>query len=134
MSDGRASWRTIFDQTNDMRDFKKLEIWQLGMEIVDQAYDLFDEIPWQKAGRLRDQLTAAAVSVPSNIAEGNSRRSEKDKYRFHEIALGSAFELQTQVLIVQRRNWVGGDRVVKLLTDIEREQKMIAAFMGALKA
>ena len=87
-----------------MRDFQKLDIWQLGMDMVDQVYDLFDEIPWQKAGRLRDQATEAAVSIPSNIAEGNSRRSEKDKYRFHEIALGSAFELLTQILVVQRRN------------------------------
>ncbi|MBK8226067.1 MAG: four helix bundle protein [Flavobacteriales bacterium] len=115
-----------------MRDFKKLEIWQLGMNIVDQVYTLFEEVPWQKTGKLRDQAERSAVSIASNIAEGNSRRSEKDKYRFHEIALGSAFELQTQILIVQRRNWVPQDRLSKLLDDIELEQKKLAAFMGIL--
>ena len=115
-----------------MKDFKKLGIWQLGMDIVDHVYDLFDEIPWQKAGKLRDQATRAAVSIASNIAEGNSRRSEKDKHRFHEIALGSAFELQTQILIVQRRKWLAAERLTTVLADIEREQKMIAAFMNAL--
>ncbi len=115
-----------------MRDFKRLEIWQLGMNITDQVYALFEEIPWQKAGKLRDQAERSAVSIASNIAEGNSRSSEKDKYRFHEIALGSAFELQTQILIVQRRNWVEEGRLTRLLADIELEQKKLAAFMGIL--
>lgn len=116
-----------------MRDFKKLEIWQLGMNIVDDVYELFDEVPWQQAGRLRDQATRSAVSIPSNIAEGNSRRSEKDKNRFHEIALRSAFELQTQILIVERRKWVQPERLTKLLADVELEQKKIAAFMNMLR-
>lgn len=115
-----------------MRDFRKLGIWQLGMDIVDQVYDLFEEIPWQKAGRLRDQATAAAVSVPSNIAEGNSRRSEKEKLRYHEIALGSSFELLTQILVVQRRKWVSQERLDRLLADIELEQKKLGAFMATL--
>lgn len=117
-----------------MREFRKLDIWQLGMEIADQVYDLFDLIPWQLAGRLKDQSADAACSIPSNIAEGSSRRSEKDKYRFYEFALGSAFELQTRLLIVHRRKWVQEEGLRKLLADVEREQKMIAAFMAVLKA
>jgi four helix bundle protein len=117
-----------------MREFKKLEIWQLGMGIVDQVFDLFENIPWQQMGnKLRDQATDAACSIPSNIAEGCSRRSEKDKYRFYEFALGSAFELQTRVLVIQRRNWADAVALEKLLADIELEQKKIAAFMGVLK-
>jgi len=139
----RSSWATACFRTPPfrscpenpvpMKDFKKLAIWQLGIDITDQVYDLFDGIPWQKAGRLRDQATAAAVSIPSNIAEGNSRRSEKDKYRFHEYALGSTFELQTQILVVLRRKWVPEGRLDKLLADIELEQKKVQAFMGSLK-
>ena len=115
-----------------MKDFKRLLIWQKAMSITDMVFDLYEDLPWQKAAELKGQSTRAAISIASNIAEGNSRRSEKDKYRFHEIALGSAFELQTQILIVQRRNWVPQDRLSKLLDDIELEQKKLAAFMGIL--
>ena len=116
-----------------MKDFKKLEVWQLGMEIADQVFDLFDTIPWQQAGhKIRDQATDAACSIPSNVAEGSSRRSEKEKYRFFEFALGSAFELQTRILVVERRKWVPAERLGKLLADIELEQKKLASFMGRL--
>lgn len=73
-----------------MRDYQKLEVWQLGMDIADQVFDLFDAIPLQQVGfKIRDQATDAACSVPSNIAEGSAHRSEKQKYHYLEIALGS---------------------------------------------
>lgn len=123
----------IFVQNDHiMKDFKKLEIWQLGMSIADRVYALFEELPWQTTMKLKDQATAAAVSIPSNIAEGNSRRSEKDKYRFQEIALGSAFELQTQLLLVEMRGWLPEGRLTQLLADIELEQKKLQAFMASL--
>lgn len=54
-----------------MKDFKKLEIWQLGMEIADQVFDLFDTIPWQQAGhKIRDQATDAACSIPVQCCGG----------------------------------------------------------------
>lgn len=115
-----------------MKDFKKLEIWQLGMTIANRVFEVFEEIPWQTSMKLKDQATSAAVSIPSNIAEGNSRKSEKDKYRFQEIALGSAFELQTQLLLVQMCNWLPQDRLTELLSDIELEQKKLQAFMASL--
>ncbi|MEZ4758569.1 MAG: four helix bundle protein [Flavobacteriales bacterium] len=56
--------------------------------------------------------------MPSNVAEGSSRRSEKEKFRFFEFALGSAFELQTRLLIVQRRNWADENRLEAVLTKV----------------
>ena len=117
---------------NIMKDFKKLEIWQLGMSIADRVYAEFEELPWQTTMKLKDQATASAVSIPSNIAEGNSRRSEKDKYRFQEIALGSAFELQTQLLLVEMRGWLPKGRLTALLDDVDLEQKKLQAFMASL--
>lgn len=89
-----------------MRDFTKLEMWQLGMDIAVEVTEILETIPMTKAGfKIRDQADDAACSIPSNIAEGSSRRSEKEKFRYFEFALGSAFELQTRMLILQRRKY-----------------------------
>jgi four helix bundle protein len=64
-----------------MRDFKKLLIWQTGMEIVNKVYDIAKLLPDEES----------ATSIPSNIAEGSAKKSEKDYARFVEISLGSSF-------------------------------------------
>ncbi len=115
-----------------MKDFKKLKMWQKAMDITDMVFDLYEEQPWQKVAELKGQSTRAAISIASNIAEGNSRRSEKDKHRYMEIALGSAFELETQTLALQRRKRVPESSIVSLLNAIDEEQKMLMAFMGKL--
>ena len=93
-----------------MKDFKKLEMWQHSMVLVDMVYNLYDGLPWQDVSEYKSQSQRAAISIPSNIAEGNSRRSERDKFRFMEIALGSAFELETQTLSAMRRPWCAKEK------------------------
>ncbi|TXH29528.1 MAG: four helix bundle protein [Elusimicrobia bacterium] len=118
-----------------MRDFTKLEIWQMGMDIAVEVTEILETIPITKAGlKIRDQADDAACSIPSNIAEGSSRRSEKEKYRYYEFALGSAFELQTRMLILQRRKYVDEAVVSKFLEKVVIAQKRIGAFMGVLNA
>lgn len=118
-----------------MRDYTKLEMWQIGMDIADEVLDLFEKIPTAQIGfKLRDQATDAACSIPSNVAEGSSRRSEKEKFRYFEFAHGSAFELQTRLLIVKRRKCVDDGVMDPLLEKIELVQKKIGAFMGVLNA
>ncbi len=116
-----------------MKDFKKLQIWQIGMDLADRVYEVIEDIPWQKGQKVIDQLSSSSLSIPSNIAEGNSRRSEKDKYRFMEIALGSAFELETQLLFVERRRWTTVVRLEAALEMVRSEQQMLQGFMAALK-
>ena len=58
-----------------MKNFKKLEIWQCGMDIIDMTYALYDGMPWQDVSEYKGQSLRAAISIPSNIAEGSSRRS-----------------------------------------------------------
>ena len=84
-----------------MRNFKELKIWQKGFEIAVDTYKLIEAFPKSEKYSLTQQATRAATSIPSNIAEGSSRRSEKDYYRFIEISLGSSFELGTQLLIAK---------------------------------
>ena len=117
-----------------MKDFKKLNIWQLGMDIVDRVYDLVPMFPSEERYGLRSQITRSAVSIPSNIAEGSAKRSNKEKVRFTEIALGSAFELETQLLTVQKRKWVKVESIDELVELVRSEQSMISKFIDKLEA
>lgn len=116
-----------------MKDFKKLEIWQLGMDIVDMVFDLYGDMPWQRVTEYKSQSCRAAMSMPSNIAEGNSRRSEKDRFRFMEIALGSAFELETLTLSATRRPWCDKVKAENILASVDKEQRMLMGFMAKLQ-
>jgi four helix bundle protein len=116
-----------------MRNFRDLEVWKKGMEICDIIYDLSTFLPENEKYGLRSQMTRSAVSVPSNIAEGASRSSELDFARFLEIALGSLYELETQLIIAQRR-FLSADEKTKSAFDlILTEQKMLVSFVQKIK-
>ena len=116
-----------------MKDFKELEMWQHGMNLIDSMYDLYDDLPWQDVSEYKGRSQRARISIRSNIADGNSRRSVKDKYRFMEIAWGSTFELETQVLSAMRRKWCPMAQADRIITDIDRQQEMMMGFMEKLK-
>jgi four helix bundle protein len=116
-----------------MRDFKKLMIWQLGMEIVDKVYDVVSSLPADERYGMRSQMTRSAISIPSNIAEGSAKKSERDYRRYVEISLGSAFELETHSLVVQRRGWVKDDLILELLDKVKSEQKMLTKFIEKIE-
>jgi four helix bundle protein len=116
-----------------MKDFKKLLIWQKAMCVTDMVFDLYEEIPWQKSAELERQSTRASISITANIAEGSSRRTEKDKLRFMEIALGSAFELETLTLLLARREWSPKAQVAALLEVIDELERMVVSFMAKLR-
>jgi four helix bundle protein len=115
-----------------MRDFKKLLIWQNGMDIVDKAYDVLPSLPLEEKFGLKVQLAKCAVSIHSNIAEGSAKRSEKDYLRYIEISLGSSFELETQLIVVRKRKWPMEQKIDELLDLVHREQKMISKFIDKL--
>ena len=102
------------------------------MEIVDKVYDIVPQLPVEERFGLRLQMTKSATSIPSNIAEGSAKRSSKDYQRYVEISFGSAFELETHSLVVQRRKWVSEELIVELIALVQKEQKMISRFMEKL--
>lgn len=116
-----------------MRDFKKLIIWQKAMEVVSAVYQAVERFPKEERYGLRSQVTRSAVSIASNIAEGNAKSSEKEKKRFMEIALGSSFELETQLLIIEKLNWLKEDEAENILKLLEEEQRMLSSFIEKLK-
>ena len=93
------------------------------------TYKLADQLPKEEKFGLRSQMTAAVISIPSNIAEGSSRRSKKDYVKFLEYSLGSAYELETQVTAIDMLNY--GDKELRemILMGIDEEQKMLQSFM-----
>lgn len=115
-----------------MKDFRKLKIWERGMEIVKKTYSLSKQLPTSERFGITSQITRAAVSIPSNIAEGCSRTTDKDKKRFAEIALGSAFELETQLLIIKEIGIANPDDCDKLIDCLYEEERMINGFINKL--
>ena len=79
--------------------YKELTVWKKSMELVKEIYTLTKKLPKEETYGLCDQMRRAAVSIPSNIAEGNGRKSLTDYARFLDIARGSEYELETQLQI-----------------------------------
>ena len=108
-----------------MRDFRKYDLWKDSLDLVDLIYDLVSLFPESEKYGLSSQICRAVISIPSNIAEGSSRESEKDFARFLQIALGSAFELETQLIIAMRRSFVNEDKLSKIIDLIQSIQKRL---------
>jgi four helix bundle protein len=115
-----------------MRNFKQLKIWQKGFEIAVNTIRYTTSLPALEKFSLCAQMTRAAISIPSNVAEGNSRSSNKDYNRYIEISLRSSFELETQFLIAQEANFGNNELANTILKDIDEEQKMLIGFMNKL--
>ena len=116
-----------------MRDFKKLEIWKNGITIVKHVYSLVQKLPSEEKFGLKSQLSRAAVSVPSNIAEGCSRNSEVEFKRFLEIAQGSLFEVETQLIISEELKFLDSDELKSIFELISIESKMINSLISKIK-
>ena len=115
-----------------MRNFKELRIWQKGIEIAVKTFQLTDTFPKEDKYGICQQMTRSGVSIPSNIAEGSSRRSEKDYARFIEISLGSIFELETQLNISEKLSKGDQTHLRNLKEDITDQQKMLTGFQQKL--
>ena len=116
-----------------MRDFRKLDIWKNGITIVTQVYELSEKLPLNEKFGLRSQITRAAVSIPSNIAEGSGRNSEVEFKRFLEIAMGSLFELETQLIITEELKFIKSSELELTFLLIQKEAKMINSLIQKIK-
>jgi len=115
-----------------MRKFEELLVWKKGVEIATDCYALTANFPKAEKYGLVSQMTKAAVSIPSNIAEGCSRSSNRECRRFFEIALGSCFELETQLIISLKIN-IGDEVAVReLINRIKEEEKMLTSFISKI--
>ena len=89
--------------------YKHLEVWKKAIQLVKIVYALAKQLPPEEKYALSDQIRRAVVSIPSNIAEGNGRASNRDYAHFLAIARGSLYETMTQLDIAQELEFIGGD-------------------------
>lgn len=116
-----------------MHNFKELEIWKLSRKFCSVIYSVTDKFPQQEKFGITNQMRRCAVSIPSNIAEGASRQSDKDFFRFLEIAMGSCYELETQLLISNDLSFINSEDLQLLLNELSRIIMMTSKFMSTLK-
>ena len=116
-----------------MHNFKKLKIWNDSIELVSDSYKLTKTFPdFEKFG-LITQMNRCAVSIPSNIAEGSSKSTNKHFNKFLEDSLGSAFEWETQLIIAFNERYFSEETFKELEQKIKQIQKMISSFQSGLK-
>jgi four helix bundle protein len=116
-----------------MHRFKELEIWKKSRKFCSEIYSVTAEFPSQEKFGLTNQLRRASVSIPSNIAEGSSRNSQKDFSRFLEIAIGSAYEIENQLLVASDLGFLNEENFNGLVSNLEEIIKMTSRFRATLK-
>ncbi len=111
-----------------MHNFNNLKIWQLAIELAKEIYRATESYPKEEIYALISQMQRAAVSIPSNIAEGAGRETDKDFSHFLSIALGSSFELYTQIVLSKEIGYIDHTQTEKLQKMTIELQKMISAY------
>ena len=114
-------------------NFRQLRIWIDSVELTKDIYHFTQKIPVEHKFGLSSQLYRAAVSIPSNIAEGSARKTDKDFSHFLTMSLGSAFELETQIIVAQHCVIIPDYDYTALILRIQVLQKQIAAFVNSVK-
>ena len=114
-----------------MHNYKNMQIWKDAMDLAQDIYALAEHFPVRETYGIISQMTRAAVSVPSNIAEG-AGRSDKDFAHFLSIALGSLYELNTQIVLSERIGYIDNEQSKHLQQKADALQMMISGFKKRL--
>lgn len=116
---------TTINQTSAITSFTKLDAWKQGHVLVLMIYKIIGEFPSEEKFGLADQLRRAAVSITSNIAEGFSVKTIKDKRKFYRIALGSLTEIQNQILIARDVQYINSEQFQSIAQQSVRVCKLL---------
>ncbi|WP_416354255.1 four helix bundle protein [Aquimarina aquimarini] len=109
-----------------------MKIWQQSIKLVNDNYALTKTFPESERFNLISQMNRCAVSIPSNIAEGSSKSTNRHFKKFLENSLGSAFEWETQLIVSLNENYLSKEKFEELENKILQIQKMIGSFMDNL--
>ncbi|ERJ60891.1 four helix bundle protein [Sphingobacterium paucimobilis] len=116
-----------------MKTHKDLDVWNKSMELVTAIYQHTKKFPKEEIYGLTNQIRRSAVSVPSNIAEGAARNHNKEYIQFLYIALGSASELETQLLIAKNLHYFNEEQSTLLLDRNDRIRKMLVGLIKSVQ-
>ncbi len=114
-------------------NYKELKVWQKAMDLTVEVYKLVKLLPKEETYALSDQMRRAVVSIPSNIAEGQGRNSDKEFIQFLSIARGSLWELETQIEICLRIGYIDQSLATNIYNLIAEISKMLNALSNSLK-
>ena len=116
-----------------LKNFKELKVWQKSYELCIEVYKITKSFPAEEKFGLTSQMRRAAVSVPSNIAEGYGRKTIPDYVRCLYIAYGSNCELETQMLLSGNLNYLNNDDQIILIDKIKEVERMLMALIKSLE-
>ena len=116
-----------------IRPYKKLEVYAAGKELVLHVYELLKKFPREEQFALSDQLRRAVISIPSNIAEGSGRNSQKDQAHFYNIAYGSLMEVFSQLDLACDLGYISQKEFEQLELVVNEEAKMLSGFIAKRK-
>lgn len=117
-----------------MRNFRQYDIWLQSVDFATEVYKLTEIFPNVEKYSLTDQIRRAAVSIASNVAEGCSRESEKEFYHYVQIALGSAFELETLFKIALNVNYIPKEQYSAIILPLGRLERQLNKLHTVLKS
>ena len=115
------------------RNFRKYKVWQDAVDYASRVCKVTAEMPWFEKKGLCDQLQRAVVSISSNIAEGAAKPSDAEFARFLDTALGSAFEVETQLLISKNIGYINTELYENLLLDLNEIERQINGLILSLR-
>ncbi|MBR6119929.1 MAG: four helix bundle protein [Oscillospiraceae bacterium] len=118
---------------NPIRDYKDLAVWQRGRELVREIYRITNMLPREELFGLSSQLRRAAVSIPSNIAEGYGRQALNDYIRFLKIARGSCYELETQLILCTDLGLLSEAETETADSLLKQTQKLLFSLLRSLE-
>lgn len=116
-----------------MKDFRSLKVWEKSHNITLEVYKLTKDFPKEELYNITSQLRRAIVSIPTNLAEGCGRGSDKDFKRFVQIALGSAGESEYLILLSTDLGYISNVEFNKLSSEIQEIKKMLTSLISKLK-
>jgi len=116
-----------------IRNYKDLLVWQRGMTLVEEVYRVAKQLPRTEIWGLTSQMRRAAVSIPSNIAEGYGRQTAGE-YTYHLcVSRGSLLELETQLLLTERLGFLKNPITSPLLTEIDQQNRMLSSLISKVR-
>ena len=120
-------------ETNKARNFREYKVWQDSLAYATNIYKITDQLPWFEKKGICDQLRRAAVSISSNIAEGCAKPTDVDFARFLDQALGSAYEVETQLIISFNVGYITAEQNKELIQELNLIQKQLTALIRSLR-
>lgn len=115
------------------RNFREYHVWNEAVDYATYVYEVTGQMPWFEKKGLCDQLQRAAVSISSNIAEGSARSSDADFAHFLDFALGSAFEVETQLTIANNVGYMDEEYYQELISKLLSIERQINALITSIR-